>query len=282
MNAAGFPTQWMNDAMSLQIRDVIAGYGEREILHRVSLEVARGEVVALAGPNGAGKSTLVRVISGVLRPKHGAVQWEGADLLELPPRERARLVAVVPQAHHLPPMFTVRQAVGLGRTAYLSWLGALGESDHAAVERALAQTDLLPLAERPLGHLSGGEQQRVLLARALAQETPLLLLDEPTTHLDLRHQANILGLVRRLSRARRMAVLMVVHDLNLASRFADRLALFAEGRVVRVGAPAEVLTAETVWQVYGTPVEIWRNGDGRPVVYLKTPSAPQNAETLQT
>ena len=235
--------------------------------------MARGEVVALAGPNGAGKSTLVRVISGVLRPKHGAVQWEGADLLELPPRERARLVAVVPQAHHLPPMFTVRQAVGLG---------ALGESDHAAVERALAQTDLLPLAERPLGHLSGGEQQRVLLARALAQETPLLLLDEPTTHLDLRHQANILGLVRRLSRARRMAVLMVVHDLNLASRFADRLALFAEGRVVRVGAPAEVLTAETVWQVYGTPVEIWRNGDGRPVVYLKTPSAPQNAETLQT
>ena len=268
--------------MSLEIREIVAGYGEEEILHRVTLTVERGEVLALAGPNGAGKSTLIRVVSGVLPPKSGCICWEGRDLLRLPARERARLVAVVPQARHLPPMFTVRQAVALGRTAYLSWLGALGESDHAAVARALTQTDLLPLADRPLGRLSGGEQQRVLLARALAQETPILLLDEPTTHLDLRHQANILGLVRRLSSERRMAVLMVVHDLNLASRFADRLALFAEGRVVRLGPPAEVLTAEAVWQVYRTPVEIWRNGDGRPVVYLKTPAAPQNAETPQT
>ena len=252
----------------LQIRDLAASYGEHEVLHGVTLDVARCEVLAIAGPNGAGKSTLLRVVSGVLPPRRGTVLWEGRDLLKMPPRERARLVAVVPQARHLPPMFTVRQAVALGRTAYLSWLGTLGESDYAAVERALAQTDLLPLADRLLGHLSGGEQQRVLLARALAQETPILLLDEPTTHLDLRHQANILGLVRRLSRERRMAVLMVMHDLNLASRFADRLALFAEGRVVSVGDPAAVLTAEAVLRVYGIPVEIWRNGDGRPVVYL--------------
>ncbi len=252
----------------LQIRGLTAAYGEHEVLHGVTLDVARGEVLALAGPNGAGKSTLLRVVSGTLPPRGGAVLWAGRDLLKMPPRERARLAAVVPQARRLPPMFTVRQAVALGRTAYLSWLGALGESDRAAVARALAQTDLLPLADRLLGHLSGGEQQRMLLARALAQETPVLLLDEPTTHLDLRHQANILGLVRRLSRERRMAVLMVMHDLNLASRFADRLALFAEGRVVSVGEPAKVLTAEAVRRVYGTPVEIWRNGDGRPLIDL--------------
>ncbi len=259
----------------LQIRDLTASYGEDEILHGVTLEIGRGEVLALAGPNGAGKSTLLRVVSGVLPPRRGAVLWEGHDLLKMPSRERARLVAVVPQARHLPPMFTVRQAVTLGRTAYLSWLGTLGERDRAAVARALTQTDLLPLADRPLGHLSGGEQQRVLLARALAQETPILLLDEPTTHLDLRHQANILGLVRRLSRARRMAVLMVVHDLNLASRFADRLALFAKGRVVRMGAPAEVLTAETILRVYGIAVGIQHNGDGRPLIYLTPEHTPQ-------
>ncbi len=252
----------------LQIRGLTASYGEREVLHGVTLEVERGEVLALAGPNGAGKSTLLRVVSGVLPPRRGAVLWEGRDLLKMTPRERARLVAVVPQARRLPPMFTVRQAVALGRTAYLPWLGTLGESDRAAVERALAQTDLLPLADRLLGHLSGGEQQRVLLARALAQETPILLLDEPTTHLDLKHQANFLRLVRRLTNERQMAVLMVVHDLNLASHFADRLALLAEGQVVRVGNPAEVLTAEALLRVYGTPVKIWRNGNGRPLIYL--------------
>jgi len=253
----------------LQIREVTAAYGERRVLHGVTLSVGRGEMVALAGPNGAGKSTLLRVVSGVLPPTSGAVLWEGRNLLKMTARERARLIAVVPQARHLPPMFTVRQAVALGRTAYLSWLGTLGESDRAAVERALAQTDLLPLADRLLGHLSGGEQQRVLLARALAQETPILLLDEPTTHLDLRHQANFLQLVRRQSRERQMAVLMVVHDLNLASNFADRLALFAEGKVVRVGKPAEVLTAEAIRRVYGVSVGIWRNDSGRPLVYLE-------------
>jgi len=254
--------------MALEIRGVAAGYGEREVLHGIDLTVAAGEVMVLAGPNGAGKTTLLRVLSGTLRPRAGAVRWQGEDLLGLSPRQRARRMAVVPQARTAPPTFTVAQAVMLGRTPYLSWLGAPDARDHEVVQRVLAQTDLTDLAARKLGQLSGGERQRVLLARALAQETPILLLDEPTTYLDLRHQANILRLVRGLSRAHGLAVLMVVHDLNLAARFADRMALLDGGEILAVGAPEDVLTAERIAAVYRTPVDVCRAPQGQPMVVL--------------
>ncbi len=254
--------------MTLEIRGVVAGYGARDVLHGVDLTVAAGEVMVLAGPNGAGKTTLLRVLSGTLRPRAGTVRWQEEDLLALSPRQRARRMAVVPQARGVPPTFTVAQAVMLGRTPYLSWLGAPNAYDRDVVRRVLAQTDLTDLADRPLGQLSGGERQRVLLARALAQETPILLLDEPTTHLDLRHQANILRLVRDLSRERGLAVLMVIHDLNLAARFADRLALFDQGRVLAVDAPQAVLTAARIAAVYRTPVDVCRTPQGLPLVVL--------------
>ena len=240
----------------LRIRDLHAGYPQRPVLHGVSLDVAPGQVMALVGPNGAGKTTLIRALSGALRRVRGQATWEGRDLLALPPPQRARYLAVVPQARRLPATFTVRQAVALGRTPYLGWLGGLGPRDHRAVKRALHLTDLEPLADRLLGHLSGGEQQRVLLARALAQETPVLLLDEPTTHLDLRHQIHILALVQRLAREERLAVVMVLHDLNLAARFGDRVALLHQGALVAEGPPEAVLTAERIAQVYGLPVRI--------------------------
>ena len=253
--------------MGLEIRGLTAGYGEREVLQDVSLRLAAGEVVALAGPNGAGKTTLLRVASGTLPAWRGAVRWQGEDLLALPPRLRARRMAVVPQARQAPPTFTVYQTVMLGRTPYLSWLGVPGPRDRAAVRRALEQTDLTGLAHRMLGQLSGGEQQRVLLARALAQETPLLLLDEPTTHLDLRHQVALLKMVRRLSRENGLTVLMVLHDLNLAARFADRIALFSRGQVVAAGTPREVLTPALIAEVYQTKVVIWDTPAGFPAVF---------------
>ncbi len=240
----------------LRIRDLHAGYPHRPVLQGVSLDVKPGQTTVLIGPNGAGKTTLLRTLSGTLPPIHGQVTWQGHDVLTLSPQKRARLLAVVPQARQLPATFTVRQAVALGRTPYLGWLGSLGPRDHRIVTRALRLTDLEPLADRLLGHLSGGEQQRVLLARALAQETPVLLLDEPTTHLDLHHQLRILTLVRRLAREEGLAVLMVLHDLNLAARFADEIALLHQGHLVAQGPSATVLTPERLSAVYEVSVQV--------------------------
>ncbi|HEY58573.1 MAG TPA: heme ABC transporter ATP-binding protein [Anaerolineae bacterium] len=240
----------------LRIAHLHAGYLSRPVLHDVTLEIAPGHITVLVGPNGAGKTTLIRALSGTLPRVRGQVTWQGHDLLRLPPQKRARFLAVVPQARHLPSAFTVRQAVALGRTPYLDWLGSLGQRDHQAVARALRLTQLEPLAERLLGHLSGGEQQRVLLARALAQETPVLLLDEPTTHLDLRHQMQILALVQRLARQENLAVLMVLHDLNLAARFADQVALLHQGRLVTLGPPKAVFTPERLARIYGLPIQV--------------------------
>ena len=240
----------------LRLANLYAGYPQRPVIQGVTLSVAPGQVTALLGPNGAGKTTLIRALSGVIQPVRGQVYWQETDLLRLPSHQRARYLAVVPQARQLPPTFTVRQAVALGRTPYLGWLGTPGPEDRAAVERALDWTDLHPLADRLLGHLSGGEQQRVLLARALAQATPILLLDEPTAHLDLRHQVGLLSLVRRLAREHDLTVLLVLHDLNLAARFADKVALLHQGRLVAQGQPSVVLTAERLTAVYGVTVQI--------------------------
>jgi iron complex transport system ATP-binding protein len=251
----------------LEIENLTAGYGAEPILREVSLSIHTGQVLGVIGPNGAGKTTLVRAVSGVLPYRGGKISIAGQDLVRLSTGERARLLAVVPQARQLPEDFTVYETVLLGRTPYLNWLGATGASDHAAARQAMAATRLADLAERRVGELSGGEQQRVLLARALAQQAPLLLLDEPTTHLDLEHQALLLNLVRRLAAESDLAVLMVLHDLNLASLFADRLALLVSGRLRALGLPAEVLTPENLAETYHIPVQVLRHPEhGTPLV----------------
>ncbi len=251
----------------LEIQNLSVAYGNFLALRQVSLTAREGEVVAVIGPNGAGKSTLIRAVSGVVAPKEGLIRVGGRDAARLSPIERARYMAVVPQARALPPDFSVYQTVLLGRTPHLNWLGSAGESDHARVRRALALTETDHLARRPVGTLSGGEQQRVLLARALAQDTPLLLLDEPTTHLDLRHQSTLLKLVRRLATDQGLAVLMVLHDLNAAALFADRIALLAAGRVFAQGRPAAVLTRQNLSEVFQIPVTILPHPDnGAPLI----------------
>jgi iron complex transport system ATP-binding protein len=251
----------------LEIRDLSVSYGSRHVLHGVSLRVKAGEVLALIGPNGSGKSTLVRAASGVLPIEGGAVQVAGRSVAALPAAERARLLAVVPQARNMPAAFSVYESVLLGRTPYLGWLGRAGQADHEHVRRALELTQLDALAERMVGELSGGEQQRVLLARALAQDTPVLLLDEPTTHLDLQHREHMVNLVRKLALSRELAVLMVLHDLNMASLYADRVSLLVDGRLRTSGTPAEVLTEETLSLVYHVPVHIIPHPDyGTPLI----------------
>ncbi len=251
----------------LEIRSLSVNYGKHPALQGVSLEVGRGETLALIGPNGAGKTSLIRAASGVLKAQAGSVVVDGKDIRSLSPAERARRMAVVPQASNLPETFSVWQTVMLGRTPYLDWLGNPGLKDRQRVEWALERSGALGLAERPIGELSGGEQQRVLLARALAQDTPILLLDEPTTHLDLRYQSGLLSLVRELASERGLAVLMALHDLNLAALYANRVALLVGGRLQAAGSPAEVLTAGCLTAAYGVPVEVIQHPEyGTPLV----------------
>jgi iron complex transport system ATP-binding protein len=235
--------------------NVTFAYRREAVVERVSLTVAPGERVGLLGPNGAGKSTLLRLASGVLRPASGSVWVLGEEPRLVPRREMARRVAVVPQDFAIQFAYTVRQIVEMGRLPYGDIWGSARASDRAAVEAALATTDTLALAERVYNELSGGERQRVLIALALAQESPILLLDEPTAHLDIKHQIEVLELLRQLNRAGDLTVIAALHDLNLAARYFDRLILLRR-HVLADGPPGQVLDAALLSRVYETQVRV--------------------------
>ncbi len=251
----------------LTIQSLCVHYGQRPVLDDISLEVECGEVLAIIGPNGAGKSTLIRTISGVLQPCGGKISIDGVETSRLSHSERARRLAVVPQSSQLPEAYTVYQTVLLGRTAYMNWFGKAAPRDHAQVLNALEKTNTLDLAERLVGQLSGGERQRVLLARAMAQGAPYLLLDEPTTFLDLQHQSGLLNLIRSLSKEKSLGVLMVLHDLNLASLYADRVAILTNGKITAQGSPSQVLTEDRLTSIYRVPVHVIPHPDyGTPLI----------------
>jgi iron complex transport system ATP-binding protein len=238
----------------IRIEDVAAELGGREVLRDVSLSVPAGEFLGFVGPNGAGKTTLLRVVNGLVEPTRGRVEVAGEPVAGRSARDLARRVATVPQETTLGFDFSVRDVVAMGRTPHQSRFAGTDETDRDAVERALDRTDTTGLADRPVGELSGGERQRVLLARALAQETPVLLLDEPTASLDINHQVATLSLVRDLAReptGEGRTAVAAIHDLDLAARFCDRLALVADGELAAVGTPREVLTAERLERAYG-------------------------------
>jgi iron complex transport system ATP-binding protein len=254
----------------LSVKSLHVAYEKKEILHSIDLQLARGELLVLIGPNGSGKTSLIRALSGILRPSSGEIFINQRHLATLSEGERARQVAVVPQSSQLPPAFTVFECVALGRTPYLAWLGRLGTRDLRMIQQAMQAAEIEHLSERHAAELSGGEQQRVILARALAQSCPILLLDEPTAHLDLHHQVNLLGLVRRMAKDQNLAVLVAMHDLNLASLYADRLVLLVDGRVRANGTPAEVLTTEILRSAYQVPLQVHPNPQhGTPWVVLQ-------------
>jgi iron complex transport system ATP-binding protein len=211
-------------------------------------------MAALAGPNGSGKTTLLRLLSGVLRPSQGSVSLDGRDLRHISERERARLVAVVPQ--HLEPHlgFQVEAVVEMGRSSYAHLLRPLSSQDRAAVRAAMDATGVSAFASRIFNELSGGEQQRVMLAMALAQQTDYLLLDEPTVHLDLHHQHSLLELLVKLRGERGIGVLAVMHDLNLSSLYFERLAVMDRGEIVADGAPNDILQRDDSLSIFGAPL----------------------------
>ncbi|PYO69038.1 MAG: ABC transporter ATP-binding protein [Gemmatimonadetes bacterium] len=248
----------MDRELILDARDVAYRYpgAVRDALAGVSLALRAGAFHAVLGPNGSGKTTLVRVALGLLSPRAGTAAILGRAAAAWSRRDLARIVGVVAQREENPFPQRVRETVLLGRFAHLSlWAGERPE-DHEAVSRALERCDVVPLADRWLWTLSGGEYQRVRLARALAQEPRLLVLDEPTASLDIRHEMELFELVRALADRHGLAVVLITHHVNLAARFADQVLLLAEGRAVARGSPAAVLTAETVRRVFGWPVAI--------------------------
>ncbi|MEE6165746.1 MULTISPECIES: ABC transporter ATP-binding protein [unclassified Mycolicibacterium] len=243
--------------------------GGRMVIDGVSLVLGEGETLGLLGPNGSGKSSLLRLLAGLRRPSGGAVLLDGQSLGGHRRRTLAQRIAVVEQQASTGVSLTVEQIVRLGRIPHHSvWSGA-AEANDSAVERALAQTATTDMRNRDWHTLSGGEQQRVQIARALAQEPRELLLDEPTNHLDIRHQLELLALIRDLP----VTAVVTLHDLTLAALFCDRLVVLTDGRVAAAGTPAAVLTPALISSVYGVDVNVIADGAGagRPAVHLLPP-----------
>jgi iron complex transport system ATP-binding protein len=253
----------MTPAMVLD--GVGVSFGEYEVLADVDLRVEAGEWVGVIGPNGAGKTTLLRAMAGLV-PSRGRIEILERDAASLDRSARARMVALVPQRPAAPTEMRVVDYVLLGRTPHLGYLARESRHDIGAVEDAIRRLDLVHLADRPLGELSGGEFQRVVLARALAQASPVLLLDEPTSALDVGHQQQVLALIDRMRRASGLTVLSAVHDLTLAAQFCDRLVLLAAGRVASTGSADTVLTESAIREHYGASVRVVGDGHGGVVV----------------
>ena len=241
---------------ALSFRDVVAGYRDRTVLGGVSFDVREGEFISLIGPNGCGKSTLLKTASALIRPFSGTVTLFGEEVSGLRPAARARLVGVVPQKVESPMAYTAGQIVMNGRTAASGLLGRLLDEDFVVIERSMIYTNVLHLKDRYFMELSGGEQQRVILAMVLAQEPRIIMLDESISHLDINHRYEVLRILRRINRDRRMTVVLVSHDLSLSAEISDRIILMNAGKIVSEGRPEEVLKTEVLDSVYDCELRV--------------------------
>ncbi|TWI55561.1 iron complex transport system ATP-binding protein [Pseudomonas duriflava] len=236
--------------VSLAAQSLSLGYPAVSIIENLSLHIPPGKVTAIVGPNGCGKSTLLAGLSRLHKPSQGTVVLNGKDINRLPSRQVARELALLPQEASAPEGLTVAELIQFGRQPHQGILRQWSEGDQAIVEAALAVADLTGLADRPLESMSGGQRQRAWIAMAIAQQTPLLLLDEPTSALDLGHQIEVFELIRQLAAVGK-TVVMVVHDLSSACRYADHLVAMQAGRIVAEGAPSRIVTPALVEQLYG-------------------------------
>ncbi len=254
-------------AHSLSVSRLSAGYSDADILQGLDLAVPPGRITVIVGANACGKSTLLRAMSRLLSPHKGEVLLDGKSIHRMAPKELARMLGLLPQSPIAPEGITVADLVGRGRHPHQGLFSRWTSQDDEAVADALTATRIVDLAERPVDELSGGQRQRVWIAMALAQQTDILLLDEPTTFLDISHQVEVLDLLTDLNHARGTTVVMVLHDLNLAARYADHLVAMTQGRIHVSGRPEEVLTQENVRQVFGLESRIVIDPtSGRPIM----------------
>jgi len=244
----------MIEANSISFR-----YFEDWVLQDVSFQVGKGEFIGVIGPNGSGKTTLLKILYRLLSPQRGEVFFDRVPLKKMNQRDIAKRIAVVAQETYPVFPFRVIEIVLMGRSPYLEHLMFEREKDLEIAKKAMEWTEILPISERPLDELSGGERKRVFIARALAQEPEVILLDEPTTNLDIHHQIEFLDLILALNQEKGLTILMASHDLNLASEFCDRLILLQKGRIFKIGPPQEVITRENIERVYGCGVWVDQN-----------------------
>jgi len=239
--------------MKLEIKGACFSYGSRPVLENVTMSIKEGEVVSIVGPNGSGKSTLLKCINRILKPE-GAILVNGKDLVGVKSKELAKLLGYVPQSinHSFPA--TVFDTVLLGRKPYVSW--SVSSEDTEIVSNIISLMGLKDMALRQSNELSGGERQKVFMARALAQEPDVLLLDEPTSNLDMRHQLEVLEIIKSMAKTKKIAAVIAIHDLNLAAQFSDRLIFLENGNIYNAGTPAEVITVENIRRIYGVEVDI--------------------------
>jgi iron complex transport system ATP-binding protein len=243
----------------LKISNLSSGYRDKEVIKNISFEVKQGDFVGIIGPNGSGKTTLFRTLTKVIPEYRGLAMYKNKEIKNWQVRALSREIAVVPQFLFMTFSFTVYNFVALGRSPYLGRLEPLSTRDKEIIEHSMYTTECSHLGDRIVTELSGGELQRVFLAQALAQEPKLLLLDEPTSHLDIGHQVEILHLLKQLNQQSGLTIIIILHDLNLASDYSERLLLLKEGSVYKNGMPSEVLTYQNIEAVYRTVVVVNEN-----------------------
>lgn len=246
----------MDSPHELRVQQVSLAYDSRSVVTDLDLQVPPGEVTVIVGANGCGKSTLLRGMARLLKPVSGQVLLDDDVVHTLPARQVARVLGILPQSPVAPETITVADLVARGRYPHQHWFRQWSASDESAVATALARTDTLHLADREVDSLSGGQRQRVWIAMALAQDPQVLLLDEPTTFLDVSHQLDVLDLLRALNTERGTTVVMVLHDLNLAARYADQLVVMQHGRVLATGTPAQVVTPAVVQEAFALTAQV--------------------------
>ena len=251
---------------TLSTQDLVLAYGDRKVIDRLKVEIPPAQVTAIVGPNGCGKSTLLAGLARIMAPKSGTVLLDGRDINTLATREVAHKLALLPQDASAPDGLTVEELIQFGRQPYRSLMRQWSQEDNAIVRAALRATQLESLAHRPLDALSGGQRQRAWIAMTVAQDTPLLLLDEPTSALDLGHQIEVLELIRELSREGK-TVVMVIHDLPSACRYADHIIAMHQGEIIAEGQPAQIVTEKLVEQLYGVRCTLLHEpGTGAPLI----------------
>jgi len=268
--------------LTLEADSIDVGYNSTTVVHRLSLTLRPPETVALVGPNGSGKTTTLRALARLVPARSGAVYLDGREISSMPTRDVARRLALLPQDPRVPSTFTVRELVGIGRFPHRNWMERLCAGRDETVEWALEETRLGHLADREVDTLSGGERQRAWIAMALAQRTKLLLLDEPTTFLDVGHQLDVMETLDRLQAKHELAIVMVLHDMNQACRYADRIVVMKDGRIVAAGPPREILTAALIREVFGVNARISHDPESGTAYMIPVSRAARTQCTSET
>ena len=253
--------------MTLIADSIRQGYGDNVVIDGISFELEKGSLISVLGPNGSGKSTLIRTVCGMMRPWSGSLSVDGKDISDMEPKELSRNLGYVPQRYMQTDYLKVFDAVLIGRAPYMSWSYSKDDFEHA--ENAMVRMGVMDLADRYVNDLSGGQLQKIIIARALAQDPDYFILDEPTSALDLKNQMVALRTVKDIVSEGRSGALVALHDLNLAMRFSDETIMLKDGKVYARGRPEDVITEESIRDVYGVSSEVYEGRNGRFVHILE-------------